>query len=268
MNGGSIAGIRGDLREHNDRCLNAGWGGVSVAGEEALAVVFGEASDPLGGEVNAIAGADDGVRIDGIGEADARTEGLFEDRLWGAAAEATRAAAFEDVGAGKATSPRVRQGWIHKGHAVLRLLHRNRNVITQAQVDSELAVDLPVVGGKDRKILGAPSVDLGNGNVRVGGGAEIEAGVAEAGVSISRSAGGAAVEVELAGTAGQNIQVELRGAKFAAKLEAVTALLPRNRVVILKDIVDEGAGAIAGGVDAIAGIVVGEARENLRRLRP
>ena len=93
-------------------------------------------------------------------------------------------------------------------------------------------------------------------------GAEIEAGVAEAGVSIGRSAGGSVGEVELAGTAGQNIQVELRGAKFAAKLEAVTALLPRNRVVILKDVVDEGAGAIAGGVDAIAGIVVAEAREN------
>ena len=58
--------------------------------------------------------------------------------------------------------------------------HRDWHVVTQAQVDGELVVDLPVVGGKDGKILGAPSVDLGNVNIRIGGCAEIEAGEAKA----------------------------------------------------------------------------------------
>ena len=158
--------------------------------------------------------------------------------------------------------PRVRQGWIHKRHAVSRLGHRDWNVITEAKVDGKLVVELPVVSAVQGKVLDAPSVDLGNGNVRVRGCAKIEAGEAEAGVGVRRSASGALGEVELAGAAGQNVQVELRGAKFAAEPEAVTALLPRDRVVILKDVVVKGACAIAGGVDAIAGIVVVEAREN------
>jgi hypothetical protein len=48
MKGGKLAGIGGDLREHNHRGLRAGRVGVRVAGEEALAVVLGEASDALG----------------------------------------------------------------------------------------------------------------------------------------------------------------------------------------------------------------------------
>ena len=76
--GRQLAGIGGDLREHNSRGLNAGRGGVSVAGEEALAVILGEASDALGGEVNAVAGANDSVGIDRIGEADARTKAFLK----------------------------------------------------------------------------------------------------------------------------------------------------------------------------------------------
>src|SRR5579864_5691400 len=95
-----LAGIGADLRKHSDWRLRAGRGWVVVAGEEALAVVFGEAADALGGEVNAVAGTDDGVGIDRIGEAHARTKGLFVDRLWGAAAEASCAFAFENVSAG------------------------------------------------------------------------------------------------------------------------------------------------------------------------
>ena len=250
--GRQLARIGGDLREHTDRGLRSWPGGVRVAGEEALAVILGEASDALGGEVNAVAGANDSVGIDRIGEAHARTEGLFEDRLRRAAAEPSRAAAFEDVSAGKAACTRVRQGRVHIGHAVVRLGHRDWHVVTQAQVDGELVVDLPVVRAKEGKILCAPSVDLRNGNIRLIAAyarecPAIEAGEAEAGVAVSRSAGGALGEVELAGAAGQDAEVELRGAEFAAELEAVTALLPRDRVVILKDVVVEDAVAIAGG---------------------
>ena len=163
-----------------------------------------------------------------IGEADARTEGLVEGRLWRAAAEASGALAFKNVSAGKAARPGVRQGWVHKRHAVSRLGHRDGNVITQSKVDGKFAVELPVVSAEEGKILDAPSVDLGDVNIPIGGCAAIKAGKAKAGVSVFRSAGGALGEVELAGTAGQNTQVELRGAKFAAKPETVTALLPRD----------------------------------------
>src|ERR1035438_978131 len=56
----------------------------------------------------------------------------------------------------------------------------------------------------------------------------------------------------------------------SSDLEAVTALLPRDRVVILKYVVVEDAVAIAGAVDTIAGVVVGEFRENrvLHALEP
>ena len=118
-----------------------------------------------------------------------------------------------------------------------------------------------MVGAKNAG-TGSPSVGLGNRSVRVEGCAKIEAGEAKAGVSVRWRAGGTLGKVELAGAAGQNIQIELRGAKFSAEPEAVTALLPRDRVVILKDVVVERAGAIAGGVDAIAGIVVVEAGED------
>src|ERR1700678_883515 len=175
-----VARIGGYLGEHNGRGLNAGRGRVRVAGEEALAVVLGEASDALGREVNAVAGADDRVGINRISEADARTDGLFEDRLRRVAASSSRATAFEDVSSGKAARPRVWQGRIHIGHAVSRLGHRDWDVITQAQVDGKLVVDLPVVGGKDGNILGTPSVDLGNVNICTGGCAAIEAGEAKA----------------------------------------------------------------------------------------
>ena len=48
----------------------------------SLAVVLGEASDPLGGEVNAVPGADNGLRINRICDAHTRAKGFFEDRLW------------------------------------------------------------------------------------------------------------------------------------------------------------------------------------------
>ena len=42
----------------------------------------------------------------------------------------------------------------------------------------------------------------------------------------------------------------------------MTTLLPRDCVIVLKDVVVEDVLAIAGAVDAVAGIVVAEARED------
>jgi len=101
-------GMFGDLRKHDGGSLKTGRVGVRVAGEEALAVVLGETTDALGGEVNAVAGPDDSVGINRIGSADARTKGLFEDRLRRVASKTSRAAAFEDVSAGNSACSRSR----------------------------------------------------------------------------------------------------------------------------------------------------------------
>ena len=77
----------------------------------------------------------------------------------------------------------------------MRLGHRDWHVVTQAKVEGKLVVDLPVVSAEEGKILDAPSVDLGNVNIRIGGCAAIEAGEAKAGVGVSRSAGGTLVKV-------------------------------------------------------------------------
>jgi len=103
------------------------------------------------------------------------------------------------------------------------------------QVDGELAVDLPVVGDKEGKILCTESVDLGNDNIRLIAayaceGSPIEAGEAEAGVAVSRSAGGPWVKLN-----GRRCRQDARlncARGIPAEPEAVTALLPRDRVVI------------------------------------
>ena len=58
-------------------------------------------------------------------------------------------------------------------------------------------------------------------------------------------------EVELAGGAGQDIDVELLQPRFGAEPQAVPAALPRNNVVVLIRVIDELVGAVTGQVGPV-----------------